>query len=50
MTTDMKKTKIKENEKYWSNIWTKKLFVRQPFPDNYVDETTFLSRKRINGI
>ncbi|RNA37246.1 phosphatidylinositol N-acetylglucosaminyltransferase subunit C [Brachionus plicatilis] len=44
----MKKQQGTGNQKYRQNTWTKKLFIRHPYPDNYVDKKTFLSLKRVN--
>lgn len=35
--------------KYVSDKWTKKLYIKNNFPDNYVHET-FLNLKKTNGI
>lgn len=34
--------------KHFNQKWTKKLYIKNPFPDNYVDQS-FLELKKING-
>lgn len=41
----MKNSSCNEEKKCWS----KKLYIKQSFPDNYVDQS-FLEFKKINGI
>lgn len=45
---EMKKNKI-SSDSYFQNNWTKKLFIKHRYADNYVDEKTFLNLKRENG-
>lgn len=33
---------------YYQKNWTKKLYIKHPYPDNYVDKS-FLQFKKING-
>ena len=37
-----------DEEVYYQKNWTKKLYIKHPYPDNYVDKS-FLQFKKING-
>lgn len=37
------------NDKYFQKTWTKKLYIKHSYPDNYVDKKNFLNLKRENG-
>lgn len=37
-----------KREPYYQEKWTNKLYIKHPFPDNYVEKSEFLKFRRIN--